>query len=71
MTRTPLSLADRTLGWHLGLGDLAQQDAPKCHGYANACRCPECRERERLTMEQPLEVRDVRQPWELQDAEAA
>ena len=69
MPPTPLSLADRQLGWHLGLGDLAQQDETPCMGYANACRCPDCQDREELAMTTPA-LGEIRQPWELK-AEAA
>lgn len=53
----------RALGFILGLGDLNTR--PICHGYAHACVCAECVERERLAR---CPVVAVRQPWELEAA---
>jgi hypothetical protein len=53
-----LSWSARELGLRLGLGDL--QDSEICHGYANACVCSECVERE----DGPKRVERLRQPWE-------
>jgi hypothetical protein len=46
------SAADRQLAWRLGLGDIAHQLDQPCHGYANACVCPNCLDR--VTSEQKL-----------------
>lgn len=58
-----LSWQDRVLGWTLGLGDL-DDGCPACHGYQNACRCPDCLDREELA-DAPMRVA---LPWELDAA---
>lgn len=56
--RMRLSWSDRELGFRLGLGDL--ESRPICHGYANACGCAHCLERENA----PQQGERPRQPWE-------
>jgi len=56
-----LSIADRVLGIHLGLGDL--QPLAICHGYSCACQCSQCLERERDRPAGPAP-----QPWEAKAA---
>lgn len=51
----------RKLAFMLGLGDL---NHTPCHGYANACVCLECVERQRVGRRRK---RRVALPWE-QDA---
>lgn len=57
----------RLLGIRLGLGDLNRPQP--CMGYANACVCDDCRERQQLahadTGPRP------RQPWEVRSRKAA
>lgn len=43
-----LSLDDRALGWHLGLGDLGDI-SPVCFGYRNGCGCERCEARQEAT----------------------
>jgi hypothetical protein len=54
----------RLLGLTLGLGDIVQQ--PICHGYANACICDDCTERQDLADKRAANVAELpaRQPWE-------
>lgn len=53
---------DRILGLALGIGDIIQP-AP-CMGYANACVCTDCTERQRLADERSARPAP-RQPWEV------
>lgn len=68
-----LSVADRTLGVLLGLGDLAEH-RDVCHGYIAGCvSCEPCRDR--AEQAEAVDTVDalpapipIRQPWEARAA---
>ena len=68
--RVKLSLADRTLGALLGLGDLVEQDREHCHGYACGCVCSLCSDRaSAATLSDALPAPEApKQPWEVRAA---
>lgn len=58
-----LSLADRALGYRLGLGDLAD-DHEICHSYVCGCLCSMC-----VEPSEPLPAPESpAQPWEARAA---
>jgi hypothetical protein len=66
---------DLAVAWQLDLGvDFAGRSVPlldtpqPCHKYENACVCPECVERQRITIEPRTEAA---QPWDAKPARAA
>lgn len=50
-------------------GELRVIVPPRCHGYANCCVCPECKERaELVTMIKSRAPKAPLQPWEVEAA---